>query len=362
MRWLVAMALVIATTAAALACEWDADTLRAERARFPSALELITGKFLRHSAELYRWRIADREARLAKTPDDPALLDDLAVAYAKTGDVARAIATMQRAWSGERVHRYETAANLGTFAMMAGDPDDAIRWLTRALELNPAAHFGRERYQLWLIEYARQLPGERPVRSFFAFVMQKANATTREAQDAELPKAIAGLLGIMRFADHTDPTLLAALGDLLLDGHTYAFEDAKQLAARAYLRAGGAAAGLPAAEWARTQARRALDMQTIEGTDDQMSLAQVEAELGSELAEADAWYAGIHDKELEWIRTGANPEVEFDKLYASEPAVIATMNAHDAKIPTWKWLIYVGLSAVSVLVMIAIARRFRANA
>ena len=103
-------------------------------------------------------------------------------------------------------------------------------------------------------------------------------------------------------------------------------------------------------------------MQTIEGTDDQMSLAQVEAELGSELAEADAWYAGIHDKELEWIRTGANPEVEFDKLYASEPAVIATMNAHDAKIPTWKWLIYVGLSAVSVLVMIAIARRFRANA
>ncbi len=37
------------------ACLWDTDTLQMERQRFPDALELITGKFLRHSREFYDW-------------------------------------------------------------------------------------------------------------------------------------------------------------------------------------------------------------------------------------------------------------------------------------------------------------------
>ena len=49
MRWLLAIVLVIAAPAIAIACMWDSDTLKQERARFPDALELITGKFLRHS-------------------------------------------------------------------------------------------------------------------------------------------------------------------------------------------------------------------------------------------------------------------------------------------------------------------------
>ena len=353
MRWLTAVGVLLAS----LACMWDSDTLRQERARFPSALELITGKFLRHSPELYRWRIADREARLLVTPDDPALLDDLAVAYAKTGDPDKAIAVMRRA----PAERYETAANLGTFRMLAGDLAGGLADLTHALALNPGAHFGRERYQHWLVEYLQEQASQHRYRSFFNFVMTKAGATTRDAQEVELPKAIAGLLGIMRFADHTDRALLSALGDLLLDGHSYDYDDAKQLAARAYLRAGGAAPNVPAAQWARDDAKRALEYQTIVGTDDQVPLEQVEAELASELAEADEWYAALRGKELEWIRSGANPDVEFDKLYASEPAVIATMNAHDAKIPRWKWLIYGGLFGLSVLVMVVIARRFRSS-
>jgi hypothetical protein len=35
--------------AIAVACMWDYDTIKMERTRFPSTLELITGKFLRHS-------------------------------------------------------------------------------------------------------------------------------------------------------------------------------------------------------------------------------------------------------------------------------------------------------------------------
>ena len=69
----------------ALACAWDYDTLKMERQRFPSALELITGKFLRHSPEFYEWRIRDSEAKLAADPNNLAYLDDLAVAYDKVG-------------------------------------------------------------------------------------------------------------------------------------------------------------------------------------------------------------------------------------------------------------------------------------
>ena len=51
-RFPIAVALLALPTAA-FACLWDYDTLKQERARFPDALEVITGKFLRHSPEFY---------------------------------------------------------------------------------------------------------------------------------------------------------------------------------------------------------------------------------------------------------------------------------------------------------------------
>jgi hypothetical protein len=50
------------------ACIWDYDTLAMERQRFPHALELITGKFLRHSAAFYEWRVQDREKAACPGP------------------------------------------------------------------------------------------------------------------------------------------------------------------------------------------------------------------------------------------------------------------------------------------------------
>src|SRR6185295_1221475 len=85
---------VFAGASVTLACLWDYDTLSMERQRFPNALELITGKFLRHSPEFYRWRIADREAKLKAEPSKLAYYDDLAVAYDKIGDDDKAIETI----------------------------------------------------------------------------------------------------------------------------------------------------------------------------------------------------------------------------------------------------------------------------
>ena len=78
----------------AVACLWDYDTLKMERSRFPSTLELITGKFLRHSKEFYEWRVRDRLAKLKEYPDQLAWYDDLAVAYDKLGQHQKAIDLM----------------------------------------------------------------------------------------------------------------------------------------------------------------------------------------------------------------------------------------------------------------------------
>lgn len=72
--WVSAFSLVLLITAPVLACLWDYDTLAEERRQFPSALELMTGKFLRHSPEFYEWRIADREKKMNAGASKPRTL------------------------------------------------------------------------------------------------------------------------------------------------------------------------------------------------------------------------------------------------------------------------------------------------
>ena len=52
-----------------------------ERTRFSDTLDLITGKFLRHSPEFYNRRTDNRLKRLESDSDNAAPMDNLAVAY-----------------------------------------------------------------------------------------------------------------------------------------------------------------------------------------------------------------------------------------------------------------------------------------
>src|SRR5262245_57210074 len=124
-RVVLAVVAVVLVPAAAVACLWDYDTIKMERARFPTTLELITGKFLRHSTEFYEWRIRDRLKKLEADPKNAGYLDDLAAAYDKTGQHDKAIETMK--WQEvSNPGRYETAANLGTFYFHSGKLDEGI--------------------------------------------------------------------------------------------------------------------------------------------------------------------------------------------------------------------------------------------
>jgi hypothetical protein len=119
-RFLGVLAILCIMPALTFACLWDYDTLKQERSRFPSTLELITGKFLRHSPEFYEWRIQDRFKRIAGGSTVLADYDDLAVAYEKTARHAKAIETIL---AKEQIApgQYTTYSNLGTFYILAGD-------------------------------------------------------------------------------------------------------------------------------------------------------------------------------------------------------------------------------------------------
>lgn len=335
---------------AAVACMWDYDTIRMERTRFPGTLELITGKFLRHSPEFYSWRIRDRLQRLEADPENVALLDDLAVAYDKTGQHEKAIETALRTES-LRPGRYETAANLGTFYIHSGRLEEGISWIDRALKINPEAHFGREKYQKSLVEYVLRQRRDDPKRIPLADVTVLLE-TYRESPSARVAKisdtfddslrrdgirlapdetaaAVKGILGMMLFGKHDSPILLEALGTLLAQRYDDPEADAKLLAARAFLKASYEVPEGPVRTAYRAMAAQAVQMQTPRrDAMSQVSLEQVEADFQRELDDAQKWYAELRDRESSWIRDGRNPEKEFDRLYAAAPK-LPGMNVKD---------------------------------
>ena len=312
------------------ACLWDSDTLQQERSRFPSTLELIVGNFLRHSPEFYRWRVQQRQAALAAGDRRPEHYDDLGVAQDKLGNSLSAIDWMNRKedlFPG----RYETYANLGTFHIHAGNLKTGAEWIRKALELNPDAHFGREKHQLLLVEFLLEgspdakedTSGIAPM-GFARFLAQRkasqqtpAGEPSAEAlasppewlplDEEESQAAIQGIQGMMRFGHYDSPVLLEALGDLLAEPQDQQ-RDACLLAARAYLRA--AEKSEQRREVLKKKAASVLEMH--EG----IELSTVQSELALEVEQAKQWFEGLAEQEKQWIADpNLDPEIEFNKLY-----------------------------------------------
>ena len=346
-RRIAAGVLVLLLPAASLACLWDSETLKQERARFPTALELITGKFLRHSKEFYEWRIKDRQEKLKSDPKNVGYYDDIAVAYEKIGQHEKAIETIL---AKEEIEPglYETYSNLGTFHILAGDFEKGLPYIDKALAIDPEAHFGREKYQKWLVEYAmtRMKNGQLafPLRGGLSIGEDAPPATfgqylarqlgKRQLTEEDVQAAVEGILGMMRFADHQNPLLLEALADVLIEGGPRT--DAKQLAARALLQSSYVVSDSEASNAYRRLAEGIAGEQFR-----RHSLASVEAEFKKELAQADVWYAELKDKELRWINEGSDVEMHFDQLYASDPVVT------DGWTPAW-------LAAVLLLLILGL--------
>jgi tetratricopeptide (TPR) repeat protein len=365
-RWVVAVVVVAVLPSAALACLWDYDTLRMERQRFPGTLELITGKFLRHTKEFYEWRVKDRTTKLQSDPNNLAYLDDLGVAYDKTGQHQKAIET---ALAAERIKpgRYETAANLGTFLIHGGKPEEGLKHIDRAIAINPDAHFGREKYQKYLVEYVLKRraagipkpplgvvePGRRETFAEFVKSIHQAS-DPRASFEPERQAALKGVQGIMKFGRHDSPVLLEALGSLLLYAeHHDPTTDAKRLAARAYLNASYESPDEESKAAYRRMASETIFLQIRgRGTHEQLTLEELEREFQRELAEAREWYEGLRQNELSWIRDGKDPEREFDRLYYEEPTVSTADDDEKPPARSILGLILFGLVVLASLLLV----------
>lgn len=153
------------------ACLWDRDTLAMEAELFPGITEVITGRFDRYPALYYEMRLERVTQELENTPGNLSLYDDAGVASDRLGRHDEAIEWMRKKRAAldaldepDDEHEYRYLANLGTFHIhrwlsIGADREDmqdaetARDLIERAIELNPDAHFGRERYQLLAIEW-----------------------------------------------------------------------------------------------------------------------------------------------------------------------------------------------------------------
>jgi len=345
------------------ACLWDRDTLAMERQRFPTALELITGKFLRHSVDFYLWRVDDRRERIKAEPR-PDLYDDLAVAHEKAGDTEEAIRVIS-AKAEMYPGLYSTHANLGTFYFHCGQFELGLAEIDKALAINPNAHFGREIYQKRLVEYllsqrredrphlplSEQTPNGMGPTGFGAFlVASRPGEAAVENPEERIDHGITGVLGMMKFGNHDSPVLLEALGDLLVSrGYD---SDAKRLAARAYLKASYEAKELPAQLAYRDKAKHCLEFQTRGGaSNDTVTLPELESQFQSELSEASLWYEKIVSQENGWIADGGNVEQAFESEYYEQPVVGPKLTA-DGKQPVWVAVVAASVSLCVALVVI----------
>lgn len=355
--------ILIGVCSSALACLWDHDTLQMERKEFPSALELIAGKFLRHSDEFYQWRVEDRSRKLKQQPTAE-LYDDLAVAYEKLGKHKQAIeVTLKKQELYPDL--YETHANLGTFYIHSGELEKGLREIEKAIQINPDAHFGRERYQKLLVEYVLSrrsektpsLPlsrndtrkgfGYQPT-GFSKYVLETGKiAKDTPAAKLEIQKATTGVLGMMRFGNYDSPVLLEALGDLLVSDHS----GAKRLAARAFLKASYAVEDQESKDAFRVLARGALTLQTQGKSSKQLLLRTLENTLRSEIEEAEKWFSKIESNERNWIQQGKDVDQAFNAKYYAEPKVGVAPISASSREPLAFVLVFLAVFVVSLLLV-----------
>ncbi len=341
-----------------MACLWDVDTVEMEFQQFPGTIELISGHFLRHSPEYYYWRIKDREQKL-KNSDSLKWQDDLAVAYSKLGQDKKAI-EIATAQLESAPHRYETLANLGTFYIHDGQYRSGLAFLEEAIKINPEAHFGREKYQILLVQYLLSIdwpnkkmlpldarfprnlgPGlphnmldyaqydsawqktleENPSLyrddgpSFYDFVLadyrKTVDQSVKKLPQEELAKAIAGVSGMVKFGNFDSPVLMDALAELLAYNNSFV-ESNRHLAIIAYLRAANLSGSEEISKAYYHKIGKLFEGMWPEKIN---SIEKYQKLLDKEVAQAEAFAAQIRADEISWIKGGRNPEVEFANKY-----------------------------------------------
>ena len=158
--------------------------------RFAMVQDVLHERFQKHGTVWYETRNLRTLELLKQEPEsDPArwpLADDLAVGFDRLGQPGDAIPLLRQKLAQQEsaglVGRdlYTSYANLGTMLIHTnmgkarfGDAqamefvDEGIRLIQQSVEVNPEAHFGREQWQLAIVEFLRAASQDEALLSTF---------------------------------------------------------------------------------------------------------------------------------------------------------------------------------------------------
>lgn len=210
---------------------WDSDTVAMETKTFPDLPQVITGRFPRYPSLYYEMRLQRVAAQVKDNPDDLATYDDAAVACDRIGRSEEAVQWMARkrarldlsARTPTDEHWYRYHANLGTilahrWLRNGADRKDIAEMkqardhIARAIAINPDAHFGREKYQLLVMEWIIK-PETQPLGEYLTKRLTLGRMYLTTEDYAAAIKGLSGLVVLGNAWESVD--IFAALGHLL---------------------------------------------------------------------------------------------------------------------------------------------------
>jgi tetratricopeptide (TPR) repeat protein len=212
-RTLTLMLICLISATAGNACMWDRDTLAVEAKGHLDYVAAVIGRFERNPPMYYQMRLDRVREELRHDPTRIDLYDDAGVAAARLGKFDEAIQWMAKKKAAmkplnmkdqtSRDEWYRYYSNLGTFVsydvfVKSKAPDHlarlkrAVALLNSGLEINPNAHFGREKFQLFLVEWALKVNTEKDPNSLAGIVLNDDPVGKR------VENAIQGYVGLIQ--------------------------------------------------------------------------------------------------------------------------------------------------------------------
>jgi hypothetical protein len=176
----------------------------------PDVVQIITGRFERNPLLYYQMRLQRVTQALKKQPNKFELYDDAGVACDRLSRGKEAIAWMNRKRTvldkrgynkATKEHWYRYHANLGTFLahdwLRSGANRENIKpmqqgrdHIKRAIQINPNAHFGREKYQLMAMQWMLRTPVNNSMYELPSFF----EVGDEDEESVEAAKGISGLI------------------------------------------------------------------------------------------------------------------------------------------------------------------------
>lgn len=222
---------LLSLSSRARACGWDRDTVWIDALYMHDVLAILVGRFPRNPPLYYQMRLDRMTRQLAAHPGDLAAYDDAAVASDRLGRADEAIALLEKkkaqldaladSDTSKKEHLYRYLSNQGTShyhrwlqrgaSRTPGELADvkkARALLGEAIRVNPQAHFGREKYQVLVMDWILQPPnglatvdieneeeGSQPFRIVPGFIKELTRRD--EALSKKYPDAARGLAGLI---------------------------------------------------------------------------------------------------------------------------------------------------------------------